>query len=170
MKWPPQCVLNVPHFLWTAITPTSPGVNSEIVGPIGYLLAMMWHSGHSFSLGTGYNLHSLNFPQQQAIKQKLCSTKKGYERNMASMKRHMRSNITVVFKKHHNGLNKRQFSNRFETVSCLIFDCQGPQNKYLFLLVPAGQVLTPLGRYLDNYGMGSFEILFRYSRFLWYKF
>lgn len=71
MKWPTQCVLNVLHFPWMAITPTSPRVNSEIVGPIGYLVAMMWHSGHSFSLGTGYNLHFLNFHQQQAIKQKL---------------------------------------------------------------------------------------------------
>lgn len=61
MKWPTQCVLNVPHFPLTAITPTSPGVNSETVRPIGYLVAMMWHSGHPFSLRTGNNLHLLNF-------------------------------------------------------------------------------------------------------------
>lgn len=71
MKWPTQCVLNVPHFPWMAITPTSPRINSEIVGPIAYLVAMMWHTGHSFSLGTGYNLHFLNFHKQKAIKHRI---------------------------------------------------------------------------------------------------
>lgn len=71
MKWPTQCVLNVPHFPLMAITPTSPRVNSEKERPVGYLVAMMCRGGHSFSLGTGYNLHFLIFQQQQSNKKKL---------------------------------------------------------------------------------------------------
>ena len=76
MKWPAQCVLNVPLFPWAAITPTSPRVNSEMEGPIGYLAAMMWHSGRLFSRGAGRNLHFSNFQEQQAIKKEIVRRKK----------------------------------------------------------------------------------------------
>lgn len=85
MKWPTQCVLNVSHLHWMAITPTSPRVNSEIVGPIGYLVAMMWHGGHLFSLETGCNLHFFNIHQQRAIKQKLYITKNDAKQNKHGM-------------------------------------------------------------------------------------
>lgn len=59
---------------WAVVTPASPKVNSGIVGPIGYLVAMMWHSGTSFSLGTGYNLHFWEFPTATSYKKRNIAT------------------------------------------------------------------------------------------------
>lgn len=114
---------------WMAVTAIWPKVNLKMVGPIGYFAPMMWHCGHSFSLGTGYNLHFLNFPLATTYKTKMASIKwlwKKHDEHEMSYEVKYYWCVEVIWRWTEFKAMKRQF--------CLKFSIQEPRQDHSFPL------------------------------------